>query len=58
MQVVSVDTQELSAHDGRAQNVIDGNNETIWHTEWSAKLAKHSHEMVMWLGNDYLYNAT
>ena len=42
MRVVSVDNQELSAHDGRAQNVIDGNNKTIWHTEWSAKSPKDS----------------
>ena len=53
MRVVSVDSQELSAHDGRAQNVIDGSNKTIWHTEWSAKSPKHPDEMVMWLGSDY-----
>jgi hypothetical protein len=52
IRVVPVDSQELSAHDGRSQNVIDGHNKMIWHTEWSAKSPKHPHEMVIWLGSD------
>jgi hypothetical protein len=53
MRVVSVDSEEVSQQDGRAENAIDGNNKTIWHTEWSAKSPKHPHEMVLWLGSGY-----
>jgi hypothetical protein len=53
MQVVSVDSEELTAVDGRGQNAIDGDNKTIWHTKQSATSPKHPHEMVIWLGGDY-----
>jgi len=34
----SADSQETTAEDGRAQNVLDGNTSTIWHSEWTASL--------------------
>jgi hypothetical protein len=54
MRVVSVDSEELKAVNGQAQNVIDGDNKTIWQTEQSATSPKHPHEMVIWLGSDYM----
>ena len=53
MRVVSVDSEELAGEDGRAQNAIDGNNSTFWHTQWYGSSPNHPHEMVIWLGSEY-----
>jgi hypothetical protein len=53
MRVVSVDSEELSAVDGRAQHAIDGNTSMIWHTEQSATSPKRPHELVLSLGSHY-----
>jgi hypothetical protein len=54
MKVVSVDSEELSGADGRAQNAIDGDKQTMWQTEWASTASKHPHEIVIWLGGDYV----
>ncbi len=46
MKVVSVDSEELTGADGRAQNAIDGNNKTIWQTQWSGASPQPPHEIV------------
>lgn len=48
--VVSVDSEETSAEDGRAKNAIDGDTSTIWHTDWSQKKPGFPHEIVIDLG--------
>jgi hypothetical protein len=53
MSIVSVDSEELSAADGAAVNAIDGDSETIWHTEWSNSDPSHPHEIVIDLGSTY-----
>src|SRR6266511_5649395 len=50
MQVVSVDSEELVGEDGAADNVLDGQPDTIWHTEWSSSSPAHPHEIVIALG--------
>ena len=53
MKVVSVDSEELTGADGRAQNAIDGNNQTIWQTQWSGTSPQPPHEIVLSLGTPY-----
>jgi beta-galactosidase len=36
-----------------ADNVLDGNSATKWHTQWSAKQPKHPHEIQIDLGATY-----
>ncbi|MBS1705295.1 MAG: DUF4982 domain-containing protein [Armatimonadetes bacterium] len=48
--VLSVDSEETSGENGRADNAVDGNIDTIWHTEWSKKRAEYPHEIVIDLG--------
>ena len=43
-------SSESSASGRRAVHAIDGVPSTHWHTEWSEKLAKHPHELVIDLG--------
>jgi beta-galactosidase len=43
-----------SHEEGRpASNIIDGNPHSFWHTEWSKKVTKHPHEVVVDLGEIY-----
>jgi hypothetical protein len=53
MKVVSVDSQELTGADGSAQNTIDGDNKTIWQTQWYTTSPKPPHEIVISLGANY-----
>jgi len=48
--VVRVDSEETAGENGRGSNVLDGDGNTFWHTEWSAKSPKHPHEIVIDLG--------
>ena len=48
--VRSADSQETTGSNGRAVNVLDGNNATIWHTQWSAADPPHPHEIQLDLG--------
>ncbi|MGY8650865.1 MAG: sulfatase-like hydrolase/transferase [Verrucomicrobiia bacterium] len=36
-----------------ARNVIDGNANTIWHTQFSPKIKKHPHELIIDLGREF-----
>lgn len=54
MQVIYVDSEEKLGEDGAAANVLDGNPETIWHTEWSQKSPGYPHEIVFQLDQIYV----
>lgn len=45
-----VESEELTAEDGRAENAIDGDRETIWHSQWGAAKPPHPHSVVIDLG--------
>ena len=52
IKLVRVSSENLS-NDRRAIYAIDGNPRTVWHSQFSEKLAKHPHELVMDLGATY-----
>ena len=50
--VFAVDSEELVAEDGRAENAFDGDRETIWHTQWGSAKPLHPHALVIDLGEE------
>jgi len=48
--IISSDSNEPGED---ASKIIDVNNHTIWHTEWSQNTTKHPHEVVIDLGNEF-----
>jgi beta-galactosidase len=48
--IYTVDSEELNAEDGQAENVFDGDLETIWHTEWGGRQPDHPHLLIVDLG--------
>ena len=50
---ISADSEETNKEDGRAINAIDGNTNTIWHTEWSSGSPAHPHEIIIDMGSEY-----
>jgi hypothetical protein len=54
MKVLSVNSEELNGADGRAQNAIDGNNQTIMRTEWYSTSPKPLHQIAISLGANYM----
>jgi len=48
--IVWVESEELVAEDGRAENAIDGDPESIWHTQWGSARPGHPHALVVDLG--------
>ncbi|HTQ09148.1 MAG TPA: glycoside hydrolase family 2 TIM barrel-domain containing protein, partial [Fimbriimonadaceae bacterium] len=50
--IVSVDSQETEREDGRAQNAIDGDANTIWHTQWGSRQPGFPHEITISLGSE------
>lgn len=47
LKVVKVDSQETAGEDGKGANAVDGNPETIWHTQWQGANPPPPHEMVI-----------
>jgi len=45
--VVKVDSEETAGEDGKGANAVDGNLETIWHTQWQDASPAHPHEIVI-----------
>lgn len=41
----------------RAENAIDGNSSTIWHTQYNPSTPTHPHNIVVDMGEDYLVSA-
>jgi len=54
LSIVSVDSEELVAEDGAAENAIDGLSDTFWLTEWYQSEPTCPHEIVIHLGNLYV----
>jgi hypothetical protein len=48
--VIKVDSEEISAENGRGTNAVDGNPDTIWHTEWQDNSPECPHEIIIQLG--------
>ncbi len=49
LSVVRVSSEE-KRHDGGAENLLDGESQTIWHSQFSEPRADHPHEIVLDLG--------
>ena len=45
--VVRVDSEEIAGENGAAENAIDGNPDTIWHTQWQDATPECPHEIVI-----------
>jgi F5/8 type C domain/PKD domain len=50
------DSQELVRENGAAANVFDTSSSSIWHTEWSKRVAPMPHEIQIDLGANYVIN--
>ena len=48
--IAYADSEEHEREDGSAENVIDGNPATFWHTQWSSDSPNHPHHLVLDLG--------
>ena len=48
--VYSIDSEELFAEDGRAENAFDDDVESIWHTQWGTAKPPHPHAITLDLG--------
>jgi F5/8 type C domain len=53
IKVVSVDSQETALESGVATNALDGKPPTLWHTEYSQRVAPMPHTLVLDLGSSY-----
>ncbi len=47
LKVVKVDSEEISAEDGKAANAVDGKTDSIWHTQWGDATPGQPHEIVL-----------
>jgi beta-galactosidase len=50
--VASVDSEERVGEDGTAENAIDGQTTSFWHTQWSNASPKYPHRLVLDLGSE------
>ena len=48
--IAYVDSEEQEREDGSAENALDGDPATYWHTQWSAGAPNHPHHLVVDLG--------
>jgi signal transduction histidine kinase len=48
--IAYADSEEREREDGSAENVLDGNPETFWHTQWGSSSPNHPHHLVLDLG--------
>ncbi len=54
--VMSADSQEFIGENGAAQQVLDGNTATYWHTAWFSASPPHPHTLILDLGTTYQVN--
>ena len=47
LKVVKADSEETSGEDGKAANAVDGNANTIWHTQWQDESPECPHEIII-----------
>lgn len=50
--IAACDSEERSALDGSAENLIDGQISNAWYTEWTASTPAHPHYFVIDLGQE------
>jgi signal transduction histidine kinase len=48
--IAYADSEEREREDGSAENAIDGNPASYWHTQWSSGSPNHPHHLVVDLG--------
>jgi len=48
--VAYADSEERDGENGKAENAIDGEAETFWHTQWQKAAPTHPHYLVLDLG--------
>jgi signal transduction histidine kinase len=48
--IAYADSEEHELEDGSAENAIDGNPATYWHTQWNIAPPNHPHHLVLDLG--------
>jgi hypothetical protein len=51
LKVVKVDSEEMVGEDGNASNAVDGNPDTLWHTQWQDASPQHPHEIIIQLSS-------
>ncbi|MBN2001227.1 discoidin domain-containing protein [candidate division KSB1 bacterium] len=54
MTIIDVDSEEKTGENGAAVNVLDGNIDTFWHTEWYLRSPGYPHEIVFQLDRAYV----
>lgn len=54
IKIIKVSSEETSAENGKAENVLDGQLSTYWHTEWKNNLIAHPHYLEFDLGKEFL----
>ena len=47
LKVVKVDSEETAGEDGKGANALDGNPDTIWHTQWQDASPECPHEIII-----------
>ncbi|SPE59552.1 conserved exported hypothetical protein [Verrucomicrobia bacterium] len=55
--IAYVDSEESLAEGGQAENAIDENPDTFWHTLWSAPHTSHPHTLVIDFGSVQMISA-
>ena len=48
--IAYVDSEETAQEDGSAENAIDGQTVSFWHTQWSGGTPEHPHRLIVNLG--------
>ena len=47
LKVVKADSEETAGEDDKASNAVDGNPDTIWHTQYQDASPAHPHEIII-----------
>lgn len=50
--VVYADSEEMQGDDGNAENALDGDDSTFWHSEWVDRSPAHPHALVIDFGSN------
>lgn len=50
--IVYASSEEISSENGSADNVLDDDIETIWHTQWGDAQPPHPHQIIIDLGDE------
>ena len=47
LKVIKVDSEETAGEDAKGANAVDGDPETIWHTQWQDASPAYPHEIII-----------